>query len=170
MLFLFENILTPYIYSVFCTLISLAQSSQSGQLLSYEQTRHTDRHTLAPWSEQSHAMSNHAPNCIRAHNVRHTLAPIWAASRPWATTPERHQGAQPQPLQGGRWAHPRPRLERLTPWAVRLGAQPGTLARQGVRQNISTSFALPSPHQRVTARRLPFLGWGLLKITIRSNR
>lgn len=51
-----------------------------------------------------------------------------------------------------------------------LGAQPDTLARQGVRQNIPTSFALPSPYQRVAVRRLPFLVRGLLKITICSNR
>lgn len=82
-MFLFEKTLTPYIYSVFWTLISLEQSSQSGQLLSYEQTRHTDRHTLAPWSEQPHAMSNHTPSGIRAHNINRfrevdgrTLAPF----------------------------------------------------------------------------------------------
>ena len=42
--------------------------------------------------------------------------------------------------------------------------------RQGVRQNIPTSFALPSPYQWVAGRRLPFLGRGLFKISIRSNR
>lgn len=77
-MFLFEKNLTPYIYSVFWTLISLAQSSQSGQLLCYEQTRQTDRHTLAP---------------------------IWAASRPWATTPERHQGVQRPPHHRQRAGH-----------------------------------------------------------------
>ena len=101
MLFLFENTLTPYIYSVFFTLISRAQSSQSGQLLRYEQTRHTDRHTLAMICaalrhEQPrkngisvrndrhtigydpgnlHAMSNHNKNGIRAHTPTATPSP-----------------------------------------------------------------------------------------------
>lgn len=49
MLFLFENSLTHYIYIVFYTLISRAHLAHNlWQLLSYEQTRHTDRNTLAP--------------------------------------------------------------------------------------------------------------------------
>lgn len=79
------------------------------------------------------------------------------------------QGAHPRPLQGERWP-PRPVWYASRPEPCALGAQPGTLARQGVRQNISTSFALPSPYQWIAVRRLPFLVQGLLKITICSNR
>lgn len=72
MLFLFEDTLIPYIYIVFYTLISMAQSSQSWQLLSYEQTRHTDRNTIAMICAASRHEQPH-PDGIRAHNNRHTI-------------------------------------------------------------------------------------------------
>ena len=75
MLFLFENALTPYIYSVFYTLICRAQSSQSLQLLSCEQTRHTDPPHPRPDLSSFAPMSNHAPNGIRAHTDRNTITP-----------------------------------------------------------------------------------------------
>ena len=89
MLFLFENTLTHYIYIVFYTLISRARPAHNlGNF--YAMSRHaTPTATPSPQSKQLHTMGDHNPNDT--------------------------QGAQPQPLQGGRWAHPCPRLERLAP-------------------------------------------------------
>lgn len=68
MLFLFENTLTHYIYSILYLDKPGAPS---------------------PRSEQLHAMSNHAPNGIRAHNLNRfreadgrTIVPGWNASHP----------------------------------------------------------------------------------------
>ena len=70
MLFLFENTLTHYIYIVFYTLISRARLARNlGNF--YAMSRHA---TPSPRSEQLHAMSTHAPNGIRTHNNRHTIA------------------------------------------------------------------------------------------------
>ena len=67
--FLFENTLTHYIYMVFYTLISRAHPAHNlGNF--YAMSRHaTPTSTPSPRSEQLHAMSNHAPNGIRAHNL-----------------------------------------------------------------------------------------------------
>ena len=73
MLFLFENTLTHYIYSILNLDKPGAPRSQYGQLLCYEQTRHTDRHT-SPRSEQPHAHEQPHPDGIRAHNDRRALA------------------------------------------------------------------------------------------------
>ena len=96
MLLLFENTLIHYIYIVFYTLISRAHPrSQSGQLLNYEQTHHTDRHALAPIC----AASRHdlpRLNDISVRNDRHTITNepgnLHTHEQPH---PERHQGRTP---------------------------------------------------------------------------
>ena len=101
MMFLFENTLTPYIYSVFFTLISLAQSSQSWQLLSYEQTLHTDRHTLAPiWAASP--MSNHTRTASGCTTSTASGRLMGAPSSP-AGTPHAQNSAPTVPA-----GHPRP--------------------------------------------------------------
>ena len=59
---------------VFYTLISRAHLAHNlGKF--YTMSRHaTPTATPSPRSKQLHAMSNHAPNGIRAHNVRRTIA------------------------------------------------------------------------------------------------
>ena len=128
------------------------------------QTKRPDLSSCTPWATTHRTKS-------RAHNNRHAIANnpgnLHAMSN---HTQNDTQGAHPRTLQGERWARPRPVWYASRPELCASVPQPGTLARQGVRQNISTSFALPPPHQRATVRRLPFLVRGLLKITIRSNR
>ena len=58
--------------------------------------------TPSPRSEQLHTMGNH--------------------------TQKEFQGAHPRPLQGERWARPRPVWYASRPEPCALGAQPGTLA------------------------------------------
>ena len=83
MLFLFENALTPYIYSVFYTLICRAQSSQSLQLLSCEQTRHTDPphprpdpSSLTPMSNHTRTASGRTPTATPSPTSRATFTPM----------------------------------------------------------------------------------------------
>ncbi len=103
MLFLFEYTLTHYIYIVFYTLISRAHPAHNlGNF--YAMGRHdTPTATPLPRSEQLHAMSNHTPNGIRAHNDRHTIANdpgnLHTHEQP---RPERHPGRTHRP------PHPRP--------------------------------------------------------------
>ena len=72
----------------------------------YAMSRHTTpTATPSPRSEQLHAMSNHAPNGIRAHNLNRfreadgrTLVPGWKASSP---EPCAHGASRtPSPLLG----------------------------------------------------------------------
>lgn len=75
MIFLFENTLIPYIYSVFSTLISWAHPAT---ILATSKLRAdtTPTATPSPRSEQPHTMSNHNKNGIRAHNDRRNIATI----------------------------------------------------------------------------------------------
>ena len=98
MLFLFENTLTHYIYIVFYTLISRARPAHNlGNF--YAMSRHTTpTATPSPRSKQLHAMSNHTPNDIRAHNNRHAITNDADNLHNMSNhTPERHPARTPRP-------------------------------------------------------------------------
>ena len=144
MLFLFENTLTHYIYIVFYTLISRAHLAHNPGN-SYAMSRHaTPTATPSPRSEQPLAHEQPHPNGIKAHNINRFREADGRTIAP---------SGMPHAL------HRAPSVPSRTP-----------SPRHGVRQNISTSFALPSPYQWIAGRRLPFFGRGLFKISIRSNR
>ena len=86
MLFLFENILTHYIYSILYLDKTGAPRSQSGQILYYEQTRHADRHTIAPDLSSLTPMSNHT----RTASGRTTTATPSPTSRATFTPMSNH--------------------------------------------------------------------------------
>ena len=104
MLFLFENTLTHYIYSILYLDNPGDLAHKLGKF--YAMSRHaTPTATPSPRSKQLHAMSNHAPNGIRAHNFKRfgeaderTLAPGWNVSHP---EPCAHGASRtPSPLLG----------------------------------------------------------------------
>ena len=98
MLLLFENTLIHYIYIVFYTLISWAHPAYNlGNF--YAMSRHTTpAATSSPRSKQLHAMSNHTPNDIRAHNNRHAITNDADNLHNMSNhTPERHPVRTPRP-------------------------------------------------------------------------
>ena len=98
MLLLFENTLIYYIYIVFYTLISWAHPAYNlGNF--YAISRHTTpAATSSPRSKQLHAMSNHTPNDIRAHNNRHAITNDADNLHNMSNhTPERHPVRTPRP-------------------------------------------------------------------------
>ena len=131
---LFYFLSVPFFHS-FSLLIragNLANTSGAEQH-HHAMSRHaTPTATPSPRSEQPHTHEQPHPNGIRAHNLNRFREADGRTLVPvW-------NASRPKPCAHGASRTPRARL--------------------GGRQNIPTSFALPSPYQRVAVRRVPFLG------------
>ena len=86
-------------------------------------------------SKQLHALSNHARTASQrttptasGRAMGRTLAPSGMPHTMSNHTQNETQGAHPRPLQGERWARPRPVWYASRPEPCALGAQPGHLA------------------------------------------